>query len=191
MRPEQTPEELLGFGLAVASRDVPGDPAGPERTTLCHFLNVHAVADTSPGSYRWTDEGLQMLREGDHRQRSRRLCLGQPLGGDSAYTVFHTTRLDALLATYGARGYRVANLEAGIASGRLALAAFALGFGATGLTFRDDDVSAFFDPAVSCLLVTSVGVPDYQNQRGGRPGEAAVLHHYEDIMGRLGRALGG
>lgn len=185
MRVEKTPKRLLNFGMAVASRDVVGDFGGVGRATLCHYLNVHSVADTTPGAYVWSEEGLQLLKGGDHRARSRRLCLDQPLGGDSAYTVFHTTRLDALLGAYGARGYRVANFSAGIASGRLALVAFALGFGATALTFLDDDVSAFFNPAESCLLVTAVGVPDYQNRRGGAPGEITELPHYEQLMNRF------
>ena len=40
----------------------------------------------------------------------------------------------------------MAQLEAAIAGGRTYLAAYALGLGATGLTFFDDDVTAFFSP---------------------------------------------
>jgi SagB-type dehydrogenase family enzyme len=185
MRLEQTPQRLLDCGIAVASRDVVGDFRGAGRPRLCHYLNIHAVADTTPGAYVWGEQGLELLKGGDHRARSRRLCLDQPLGGDASYTVFHTTRLDALLDAYGARGYRVANFEAGMASGRLALAAFALGFGATALSFLDDEVPAFFNSAVSCLLVTAVGVPAYQNRRGGAPGEITQLPHYKDLMGRF------
>jgi nitroreductase len=59
-------------------------------------------------------------------------------------------------------------LEAGIAGGRLYLAAYALGLGATGLTFYDDAVSRFFAPdaegeegifARSPLFLVAVGVP--------------------------------
>ena len=67
--------------------------------------------------------------------RTRSLCLGQDLGGDSAATVFHCARLEPILQALGARGYRAAQLEGGVAAERLQLAAFALGFGATGLTF--------------------------------------------------------
>ena len=49
-----------------------------------------------------------------------------------------------LLGGLGARGYRAAQLEAGIVAGRLALNAFALGGGATGLTFYDGLVSRYF-----------------------------------------------
>jgi hypothetical protein len=50
--------------------------------------------------------------------RAAHLCLGQPLGGDSAYTAFHAVELPPLLGGLGARGYRAAQLEAGIVAGR-------------------------------------------------------------------------
>jgi hypothetical protein len=53
-------------------------------------------------------------------------------------------------------------MEAGIVGGRVYIAAYALGRGATGLTFYDDDVTKFFSPHAagkSCMLVMSIGVP--------------------------------
>jgi nitroreductase len=52
----------------------------------------------------------------------------------------------AHLATYGNRGYRVAQLEAALYAGRLHLAAQALGLGAVGSTSFDDEVVEFFSP---------------------------------------------
>ena len=75
----------------------------------------------------------------------------------------------------GARGYRAAQLEAGIVAGRLQLAAFALGLGGTGLTFFDDPVSQFFGTGDACLLVSSIGVPAYRSKPGGRPGAPTEL----------------
>jgi hypothetical protein len=71
----------------------------------------------------------------------------------------------------------------------LALAAFALGFGATALTFLDDEVAAFFDPDVSCLLVTAVGVPDYRSRPGGGPGAITELPLYANLMDRFASRL--
>jgi SagB-type dehydrogenase family enzyme len=190
MRIAETPKRLLDVGIAAASTELVGDFGAVEGVILRHYVNVHSVGDTSPGTYVWTDRGLRLVTAGDQRSQSRDLCLDQPLAGDAAYTVFHTTELDTLLFTYGARGYRVANLCAGLASGRLALAAFALSFGASALTFRDDAVSACFGPRVSCLLVTAVGVPEYQNRRGGAPGEITELPHYEQLMERYMDRLG-
>ena len=54
--------------------------------------------------------------------------------------------LNAVFERFGNRGYRAAQLESGIIGGKMYLAAYAQGFGATGLTFYDDDVIEFFSP---------------------------------------------
>ena len=51
-----------------------------------------------------------------------------------------------MLGHFGNRGYRLAQLEAGIFGGRMYLGAYAQGLGATGLTFFDDEVRDFFSP---------------------------------------------
>ena len=72
------------------------------------------------------------------------------------------TNLERVLEALGNRGYRDAHLEAGILGGRTYLAAYALGRGASGLTFYDDDTTKFFSPHAdgkSPLLMVAVGVP--------------------------------
>jgi nitroreductase len=103
------------------------------------------------------------------RGRTRSLCLGQDLGGDAAATVFQCAQLEPILDALGARGYRAAQLEGGIAVERLQLAVFGLGLGATGLTFLDDDVSAFFGTRAAPMLAVAVGVPAYRARPGKRP----------------------
>jgi hypothetical protein len=189
MRPEMAPSELLFWGMADAGRPVRADFVAPGTTLLEHNLSVHGIDGVDPGAYRWRDGDLELVRPGQFREITQQLCLDQPLGGDSAYTAFHCARLDTVLDALGARGYRVAQLEAGIASGRLSLAAFTLGAGATGLTFFDEPVSRFFATRASCMLVTSVGIPDYRNAPGGRPGAVTELSHYGDLMQRLSLQL--
>ena len=118
---------LLEWGLSAASRAVPLD-AAPAGTLLEHLVNVHDVADAEAGGYRYTATGgfEGRTRSDDPRAAGAHLCLDQPLGGDSAYTVFHAATLDPLLDALGGRGYRAAQLEAGIVAGRLALNAVAL-----------------------------------------------------------------
>ena len=68
--------------------------------------------------------------------------------------------LDAVLRTFGNRGYRLVNLEAGLRGGRAYLAAYALGFGASGLTFYDAEVVRFFSPraaAQDAIFVVALG----------------------------------
>jgi hypothetical protein len=72
------------------------------------------------------------------------------------------TDLECGIEALGNRGYGDAHLEAGIHGGRAYLSAYALGRGATGLTFYDDDTAKFFEPHAkgkSPLLMVAIGVP--------------------------------
>ena len=174
MRREPVSRDVLEWGLAVAARPLPGD-VDASGALVGHHVSVHAVDGVAPGAYRWRPGGLDVVRTGDFRDHTEHLCLDQPLGGDAAFTVFHTTPLDDVVVRLGARGYRAVHLTAGVAAGRLALAAFALGDGASGITFFDNEVARFFSTQDSCLLATAVGVPAYRNRAGGRPRAPAEL----------------
>lgn len=112
------------------------------------YLIVHAIDGLAPGAYflhrdRWM---LECLKEGDFRAEAGYLGLEQDLPADACFTVFLIADLRSVLERFGNRGYRAAQLEAGIIGGKMYLAAYAQGFGATGLTFYDDDVIKFFSP---------------------------------------------
>jgi hypothetical protein len=68
------------------------------------------------------------------------------------------------------REYREAQLTAGLAEGRLHLAAYALAACASGMTFLDSDVPALLGEPLDGLLFTCVGVPAYRSVPGGPPG---------------------
>ena len=87
-----------------------------------------------------------MLKEGDFRDDAGYLGLGQEIPGDASVDVFFLTDLKQVLEKFGNRGYRAAELEAGIIGGKLYLGAYGQGLGASGLTFFDDDVVRFFSP---------------------------------------------
>jgi SagB-type dehydrogenase family enzyme len=163
------PRGALGWAMAAATRSVPSDFVPPHAIHLEHFVSVHAVEGLPPGAYRWSEGEFQLVRGGAERGRTRSLCLGQDLGGDAAATIFHCAQLEPILEALGARGYRAAQLEGGVAAERLQLAAFALGVGATGLTFLDDEVSAFFGTRAAPMLTVAVGVPAYRARPGKRP----------------------
>ena len=120
---------------------------------------VNAAEGLKPGAYRVGDDGLQLLADGDFRDVAHWLCLEQPLGGDGAATVFLLADLRRVVSEFGSRGYRAAQLEAGIRAGRLYLGAYACGFGATGLTFYDDEVRKFFNTDSEPMLVVALGRP--------------------------------
>ena len=149
----------LGAALWAASRPVPADV--PSAFTDI-YMSVHAVDGLAPGTYvyRREEHALERLEAGDFRRQATFLCLEQPLGGDAAVTLFFLSRLEGVLAEFGERGYRLVNLEAGLAGGRAYLAAYARGFGATGLTFYDDEVVRFFQPRAAghdAIFVVALG----------------------------------
>ena len=151
--------EELGTALWAATRGLEADvPAG----LVDLYLVVNAVEGVPAGAYvyRPTTHALELLAAGDFRNRSAYLCLEQPLGGDAAAVIYFLARLDELTDLFGDRGYRLANLDAGLAGGRAYLAAYAQGFGASGLTFYDADVVQFFSPHASgkdAIFVTALG----------------------------------
>ncbi|HEY6363990.1 MAG TPA: nitroreductase family protein, partial [Candidatus Binatia bacterium] len=115
------------------------------------YLIVHAIDDLSPGSYVFHRESraLELLKEGDFRREAGHLGLGQEIPADCSVDVFFLADVDRILARFGNRGYRAAQLEASIVAGKLYLAAYAQRLGASGLTFFDDDVTDFFSPHAS------------------------------------------
>lgn len=151
------PASELAALLARAAAPIPSDV--PPLTEI--YVIAHALESIEPGAYRFMPpDHFELLRRGDFRARAGYLCLEQPLGAKAAATLFLLADLEEVLTTFGDRGYRAAQLEAGIRAGRLYLAAYAQGLGATGLTFYDDDVTEFFAPgtARSPMLCVAVGV---------------------------------
>jgi SagB-type dehydrogenase family enzyme len=145
------------------------------------YLSVHGVEDLASGAYVYHPErsGLELLKTGNFRGEAATLCLGQDLGGDSSVTVFFLADLEQVLGRYGNRGYRLAQMEAAIIAGKMYLAAYGLGLGASGLTFFDDMVVEFFSPHASgkdAIFVVALGVPPRSTGRNVRivrvaPGE--------------------
>jgi SagB-type dehydrogenase family enzyme len=172
--------DLLEWSLAAATRSVPSD-VGSGGTFLGHYLSIHAIDDQPSGRARWREpSGLEWLGRAaspsEERALSAHLCLDQKLGGSSAYTAFHCCDVAPFFHhEAGARAYRAAQLEAGVVAGRLALCAFALDAGATGLTFFDHEVSTQFGTPETPMLATAIGIRVGSPVRGGSPGNPAAL----------------
>jgi len=158
--------EALSSALERATRGVPADFLEPAGATLCDlYLIVNAVDGLAPGAYyyRRGDSSLELLRKGSFRGAAGRLGLGQRLPADAAVNVYSLCRLPRVLERFGNRGYRAAQLEAAITGGRLYLAAYAQRFGASGLTFFDDEVTEFFSPhaaGMSVMFLVALGYAD-------------------------------
>jgi len=153
----------LSTMLDRATRGVPADfldPSGAQLNDL--YLIVHAVEGLSPGAYVFHRNrgSLECLKQGDFRAEAGYLGLQQELPADAAVDIFFLADLRPILQRFGNRGYRAAQLEAGILGGKLYLAAYAQRLGATGLTFFDDDVTHFFSPHAegkSSIFLVAVG----------------------------------
>ena len=135
--------------LEHATRSIPADFLGPQASSLVDtYAIVNSVEGLPGGSYYFSpkDNELELLRAGDFREESGHLGFEQALPADASAVLFFLTDLEAILARWGNRGYRVAQMEAGVLGGRIYLGVHSLGFGASGLTFYDDAVTEFFSP---------------------------------------------
>jgi SagB-type dehydrogenase family enzyme len=156
--------------LAHATTGVPADFLGPEGPSLLDiYLIVNAVTDLPAGSYVFVpqEQALHLLSAGDFREEAGHLCFEQALGADASVVVFFMADLESVLQRFGNRGYRAVQLEAGILGGKMYLCAGALGWGASGLTFYDDDVTAFFAPHASgksAIFVVAMGQTARENR---------------------------
>lgn len=143
---------------------------GLRDTQTTEFIAVHGVEDMEPGLYRWPDIDTP-LRAGPMRDEVFGVCMEQDLGHDAAFVVMAAADLDRL----DDHGYRDVQLGAGLVNGRLHLAAFSLGIGASGMTFYDSEIAGLLGEPLAGLIFTCVGVPAYRNKQGGRPGAPASI----------------
>ena len=127
-------------------------------------LQGHPVQGLTPGAYFFGREHrtLEVLKEGEFRADAHHLGLEQELSADACVDIFFLADLKGILEQYGNRGYRAVQLDAGVIGGKIYLAAYAQHLGATGLTFFDDDVIAFFSPHAkdkSAIFLLAIGKP--------------------------------
>jgi SagB-type dehydrogenase family enzyme len=125
---------------------VPLFPDGPYPALIRPFWVIHDVTGMIGGIWyyhppadRWV-----MLKRGDFRRQTALMCLQQPRCGNASALCVMTANLHALMGRAGPDLYRVAHLEAGIASQRMALAATATGIGCCPIgQFYDEELRHF------------------------------------------------
>jgi SagB-type dehydrogenase family enzyme len=163
--------EQLSSILDASSGSIPLDFLPQDHTLIDFYLVANAVHGLSPGSYFFdrASKSLIHLKEGQFRNTSAYLCLEQPLFGDASAVLFLMTDLNHVTSTLGERGYRAAQFEAGVRAGKVYLASYALGLGASGSTFYDDAVTEFFSPNAkgkSTMIAVGAGIPAYKAKPG-------------------------
>ena len=155
----------LSTMLATATVGIPGDYVKEAGSSLNDiYLIVNAVEGLLSGTYVYhrSSQALELLREGQFRDEAGHLGLGQALAHDAAVNVYFMSDLEGVTERLGPRGYRAAQLDASATAGRLYLSAYALGLGASGLTFFDDEVTEFFTPHAAgkaVMFLVLLGVP--------------------------------
>jgi SagB-type dehydrogenase family enzyme len=168
--------------LYSSTTGVPLDILKDQQNSLIDiYFIANAVDGIIPGAYFYNRSAsainsnnggsIEKIKEVvSSRNISGYLCLGQTLFSDASVVFFLMTDLQSVLGSLGNRGYKTSQLEAGIIAGKIYLAAYALGIGASGSTFFDDAVTEFFSPHAankSTMLAVGVGAPAY-NAKPGR-----------------------
>jgi SagB-type dehydrogenase family enzyme len=167
----------LGTVLDRATRGVPGEwshgvsdgkeggasgEQNAERAPGLRFNDVYAlvtnVEGVPGGSYQFHPEDGALERLGDATSADQtHLALDQEWGGDAHVNVYCMTNVNEVVEKLGDRGYRLAQLEAGVVLGRLYLATYAhRPLGGTGLTFYDDEVTDHFSPRAADQTPTTM-----------------------------------
>jgi len=135
--------------LHHATVDLPADfLEGPETSLLDLYLVVHRVTGLGPGLYTFRPgtSGLTREHAGALGAALEKSLARSSVGHDAAAHLILVSDLDPILERFGNRGYRLAQVEAGVTAGRLGLAAQSIGLGAPVLDFFDDEMSRFLSP---------------------------------------------
>ena len=166
----------IRLSALAAMLDAAARPTGPDGADTGEAFNaLYVIANAVDGlpegiyCYRPALRSLEPIRSSDTRVLAEHLDLDQPLGGDAAADLYFVADMSAVVGRWGARGYRTAHLDASIRAGRIYLAAYALGLGATGLTFYDDEVVEALGagPGSAVTFLVAVGVPWRDRATGG------------------------
>ena len=179
--PDSISRSQLSAIIDHSTKGVPADFLGPDGTSLLDiYIIVNSVDGLPAGSYFFSHKrrGLEQLRERALRMEAGHLCFEQALGADASAVVFFMADLERVFRRFGNRGYRAAQLEAGILGGKMYLCAHSLGLGASGLTFYDDDVTDFFSPhseGKGPMFVVALGVTDRINRVRPFRSEVGIL----------------
>ncbi len=136
----------------------PGDDADGLRFTDVYCL-LTGVADVPDGTYQYHpgEDALERLGPTDRATKTH-LALDQSWAGAAHANVYLLADVEGVVDALGDRGYRLAQLEAGVTLGRLYLATYAhRDLGGTGLTFYDGAVTEHLSPraagtAPTCLF---------------------------------------
>jgi SagB-type dehydrogenase family enzyme len=151
--PAPLPRHDLAELLAWSEAPIPADAPRVVR----QVVTAAAVEGLDSGAY---DAQLGLLRRHDEEELRRQTgfaAMEQDHPSRAAVNVFQLGDVEAIVATLGDRGYRWAQLEAGIRAGRLQIGAFMRRWGAAASTFYDREVSRLLETDDDPLLMVAIG----------------------------------
>jgi SagB-type dehydrogenase family enzyme len=142
------PFEVFSTLLDRSTRGVASDVLVPGAPLTDLYLVVNAVEGLVPGIYLHHPArgAVELVREGRFRAEATRIAAIQQYAGDAHVNLYYLAHLPSIVAHYGDRGYRLAQLEGALHAGKLHLGTHAVGLGAVGSTAFDDEVVEFFSP---------------------------------------------
>ena len=157
--------------LYLASINIPFDFITDEQSLIDIYFIANSVNNLQSGKYYYNklENKIEELEKGDFRDITGHLCLDQKLFSDASVVFFLLANIDTILKYFGNRGYRAVQLEGGICAGKIYLAAYSQGLGASGSTFYDDEVTNSFLPhsnQKSTIISIGVGIPAYTAKPG-------------------------
>jgi len=157
--------------LYLASINIPFDFITNKQNLIEIYLIANSVTNLQPGKYYYNrlENKIEELEKGCTREISGHLCLDQKLFSDASVVFFLLANLDKILKILGNRGYRSVQLEGGICAGKIYLASYSQGLGASGSTFYDNEVIESFLPhsnQKSAIIAIGVGIPAYVSKPG-------------------------
>jgi nitroreductase len=157
----QAASELADADAVRAWRTLGGDdePRVPRDELLTAIRRRRSVRayGADPGVY---DASLRLVHPRDEhelRKQAGFAAMEQDHPKAAAVNVFQLADLDDVVGRLGERGYRWAQLEAGIRAGRLQIGAFMRGWGAAASTFYDEDVSKLLGTSAAPMLMVALG----------------------------------
>ena len=150
---EPLPRDTLVDVLDWSEAPIPAD-ADP---VVRQLVAVAAVEGLEPGVYDARLERVRTVDETELREGVGHAAMDQDHPRLAAANVFQLAEVEAVVEHLGDRGYRWAQLEAGIRAGRLQIGAFMERWGAAASTFFDDEVSRLLDTDESPLLLVALG----------------------------------
>ena len=144
----EIPFDAFSTLLERSTRGATSDVLVPGAPLTDLYLIVHGVEGLAPGVYLHHPHlgAVELLRAGTFRAEATRIAADQRYAGDAHVNLYYLAHLPSILARYGNRGYRLAQLEGALHAGKLHLGTHALGLGAVGSTSFDDEVVEFFSP---------------------------------------------